>query len=442
MNFLDMKTVYFTMLATDIVCTLVLVQLWRQSRERFVGTGLWVIDFAFQTVALLLILLRGIVPDWMSMVLSNTMVLTAALLGLIGLERFTGEERPQTHNYVLLCAFVPCHSYFAFAQPDLRLRNICIATVLLIMCFQCLWLMLVRVPPHRRPLTRDVGLVFGAFCLVNFVRISGLLAAPDPGQDYFHSNTLETIVPVLYQLLLILLTYSLSLMVNKRLLLHIKNEEEKFSSVFHFSPYAITLTRLSDGKIIEVNEAFVNTTGYSHAEALGETTVDLHIWQSKENRDALIGELARHGSARNVEEQFRTRTGEMRTGLVSAEIITINNEKSILSNIVDITERKRSEEERNRLIIELREAFANIKTLEWFDPHLCLVQKNTGRQRLLEPTGIISSQTLGREFFSRNLPGMRKEDIRRDAREKVAGIPHRNSRPTLRERVRTSRPAR
>jgi len=368
MNFLDMKTVYLTMLATDILCTMVLVQLWRQNRERFTGTNLWALEFALHTTAFLLILLRGIVPDWMSMVLSNTLTFTGAICGYMGLERFVGKRGPQAHNYLMLFAFVLFHCYFTLIQPDLRLRSINISLALVIISSQCLWLMLVRVAPHMRPLTRGVGLVFGACCIVSILRIFGLLASSDLCQDYFQSNALETIFPVLYQLLLILLTYSLSLMVNKRLLLKIKNEEEKFSRAFHCSPYAITLTRLSDGRILEVNEAFEDATGYSHAEVFGQTTLDLHIWQSKEDRDVVIGELSKGGSLRNMEKEFRTKAGETRTALVSAGIVTINHEKSILSSIVDITDRKRSEEERGRLISKLQSAVSEVRTLSGLLP--------------------------------------------------------------------------
>ena len=207
MNVLDMKTVFITMLATDFLCTMVLVQLWRQSRERFQGTGLWAVDFIFQTTALILILLRGTVPDWMSMVLSNTMILAAGLLGLIGLEQFTGKVGRQLHNYLLLGILPLIQCYFLFVQPDLRMRSLLISTGLLIICFQCFWLMLGRVAPVMRPLTRDVGFVFGAFSLVNLMRILGLLVASDGEQNYFQLSGLETFIPLTYQLLLILLTY-------------------------------------------------------------------------------------------------------------------------------------------------------------------------------------------------------------------------------------------
>lgn len=368
MNFIDVKTVLLTMLATDVLCAFVLVQLWRQSRERFNGTGLWAINYFVCGGALFLVLLRGIVPDWVSLVLANAMAVGAGILGYMGLERFADRKGPQIHNYVLLGAFVIVHSYFSLVQPDLRMRDINIAAAFVIISFQCVWLMLVRVSPQLRPLTRDVGLVCGAAGLVNIFRIVELLAVPDLEQDYFHPRGPEAIIPVLYLMLILVLTYSLSLMVNKRLLLRIRNEEEKFSTAFHCSPYAISLTNFSDGRILAVNEAFMNTTGYTASEIVGGTLLDLCFWRSVENRNAIVDKLSKYGSVMDVEEQFRTKSGEIRTGLISAGIVIVNNERSILSSIVDITERKQVEEDRNRLISELQGALSQIKTLSGLLP--------------------------------------------------------------------------
>jgi hypothetical protein len=63
---LDMRTIVFSNMVTDIVCMVVILVLWHQSRERFVGTGFLLFDFAFQTVAPFLVILRGSTPDWIS----------------------------------------------------------------------------------------------------------------------------------------------------------------------------------------------------------------------------------------------------------------------------------------------------------------------------------------------------------------------------------------
>lgn len=80
---LDMRTIIFNYVITDIICLIVIILLWQQSRKRFAGTEYFVFDFTFQLSALFLIIMRGSIPNWMSIVLSNTLVITGALLGYI-----------------------------------------------------------------------------------------------------------------------------------------------------------------------------------------------------------------------------------------------------------------------------------------------------------------------------------------------------------------------
>jgi hypothetical protein len=134
---LDMKTIIVSNVITDTVCLIVIAVLWRQIRNRFAGTGFFVLDFALQTTAFFLIVLRGNIPDWLSIVLSNTLVIAGAILGYMGLLRFTGKISSQIHNYILLVVFAFMHAYLTFWQPNLAARNVNVAMGLLIICFQC-----------------------------------------------------------------------------------------------------------------------------------------------------------------------------------------------------------------------------------------------------------------------------------------------------------------
>jgi PAS domain S-box-containing protein len=368
MNFLDMRTILFSYVLTDTIGVLVILVLWSQSRNRFEGTGFWVFNFVFQTAALLLIILRGSIPDWMSIVLANTLVMAGALLSYMGLERFVGKKSSQVHNYVLLTAFVCVHTYFTYVQPDLAVRNFNISIGLFFISFQCLWLLLFRVELGVRPLTFGVGLVSGAYCLISIVRMIDYFTGPRPGSDYFQAGVFETLVAVSGQILFILLTYSLVLMFNKRLLVEVKSQEEKFSKAFHSSPYAISLTRLSDGQIVEVNEGFEKVSGYNQTELLGSTTIGLKLWAKEEDRVAAVNELSKSGKVHEREFQFLKKSGEIMTGLFSAEIILINNQPVVLSSINDITDRKRTEGEREKLIRELQEALARVNQLSGLLP--------------------------------------------------------------------------
>ena len=343
MDFLDMRTIVFSHVITDIICVWFVVLLWRQSRNRFAGMAFWVVDFVFQAAALILIVLRGAVPDWISMVLSNTLVIVGAILGFMGLERFVGKKGPQIHNYLLLTIFIFVHGYFALVQPSLAARNLNLSVVLLLVCFQCVWLLWHRAEPGLRSLTFGVGVVFFLYCMASVVRIVQFFIRAHAESNYLQSGLFEALVLVSYQVLFILLTYSLVLMVNKRLLMKITTQEEKFAKAFHSAPYAITLTRPSDGTIVDVNETFFSMTGYDRAEVMGKNTIDLHLWEHDEDRVAVVDALTRTGGVHGMEMPFRKKNGEAITGLFSAEIILIDGEKSILSSIGDITARKQAE---------------------------------------------------------------------------------------------------
>lgn len=341
---LDMRTLVFSILVTDIVCLLVIILLWRQNRTRFAGLIFWVCDFIFTNATFALIALRGTIPDWASIVLANTFAMIGMFMGYIALLKFTGKRGTQIHNYLLLVAVVSVHTYFTYAQPDLLARNVNIAAGILIISFQCAWLMLYRVPIAMRPVARLVGLVFCGYCLVSIFRFFAVFVGTYVNADYLQSGTFEKMILVSYQVLFIVLTYSLALMFNRRLQMDIRAEQEKFSHAFYSSPYGIIITRASDGLIIEVNQGFVNITGYTVPEVKEKSTIDLHLWAREEDRTLVVNELLQNSSLSNRELFFRKKSGEIITGLFSAELITINNEICVISSISDITERKRAEE--------------------------------------------------------------------------------------------------
>ncbi|MBU3914180.1 PAS domain S-box protein, partial [bacterium] len=311
MIFFDIRTIVFSYVVTNIICVLFIVLLWRQSRDRFAGLDLLAFDFILQTVALVLIVLRGAIPDWMSIVLSNTMIITGALLGFLGYEHFVGKKGPQTHNYVLVTFFILVQCYFFFVQPSLTVRSLNISLTLLLICFQSVWLMWHRIEPGLRSLTFGVGLVNFLYCLDSIFRIIKLSIGTYTENNYFQSGTFEALALIVYQLLFIMLTYSIIMMVNRRLLMEIGTQEEKFSKAFHSVPYAIMLTRLSDGLMFEVNDGFANITGYHYDDAMGKTTIDLRLWVNEEDRIAIVSELTRHKRVRDAEYQFRKKSGEI-----------------------------------------------------------------------------------------------------------------------------------
>lgn len=129
--------------------------------------------------------------------------------------------------------------------------------------------------------------------------------------------------------------------------------EEKFSKAFRNSPNAITITRLSDGRIIEGNESAYELFGYTHEEVLGKTTVELNIWANVSDRQRLIEGLASKGFIQNEECVLQKKDKTLINVNLSASLITIDNQQCFLCSFIDITERKLAEEALRKIKSEL-----------------------------------------------------------------------------------------
>src|SRR5262249_5176525 len=121
-----------------------------------------------------------------------------------------------------------------------------------------------------------------------------------------------------------------------------RRSEEKFVKAFRSSPVPLTLATFPEGRFVDVNEAFLRDTGYGR-EVIGQTTSELGSWPDDERRRQLLDQLARAGRLTNEEFQYRTRSGEVRTGLISMEIVELAGSPYVLASSFDITERKRME---------------------------------------------------------------------------------------------------
>ncbi len=124
----------------------------------------------------------------------------------------------------------------------------------------------------------------------------------------------------------------------------IRMSEEKFSKAFETSPYAKIMTRPTDGKIIDANEALFKLSGYSRAEVIGKTTEELTLWVNFNERKKIVDDLKNGISVKNREVQFRKKSGEIIIGNFFADLVTVGNEKIVLSSIDDITEKKKASE--------------------------------------------------------------------------------------------------
>lgn len=124
----------------------------------------------------------------------------------------------------------------------------------------------------------------------------------------------------------------------------LRESEERFRATFETNPDPVILATLADGKIIDVNKAFEETTGISRLEALGHDSEQLGLWKDKDLRKVFLEQLEKNGEVRNLEADFNVRGGEVRTGLLSTRILQVHDEPIMLLTVRDITSEKEAEQ--------------------------------------------------------------------------------------------------
>ena len=133
----------------------------------------------------------------------------------------------------------------------------------------------------------------------------------------------------------------------------LRKSELKLSKIFHSVPALIGITTVAEGRCIDINDAGLRTLGYRREEMVGRTMLELGVWENKAARDRVIKLLEEEGTVRDLEINFRGKNGKTFTGLMSADTIDFNGDRYMLSIVSDITERKRMQEEIERLNTDL-----------------------------------------------------------------------------------------
>ena len=371
---LDALTILLSYSIITFVGVIVITLLWFQNRKRYAGIGYWVANFFLQLVALLLIGLRGTLPDLVSVVLGNALVIFGLMLLYQGVEHFVEKPKGQIHNYVVLAVFVLIHAYFTFVQPSIQARNINVAFAFLTFFFQSAWLIFHRLSREASIVMREVGTVAVLYCLVSLARISMNLVI-DPGNDFFEVNFFEALSFLIYQALLVAGTFSLVLVVNRRLVMNLENDieerlqtqealresEKLYHQMFHDHSAMMLLIDPETGNIIEANPAAADFYGYPVEDFQKMNIQQINVLDPSEN-------AKRCKEIKNKEQtyfifQHRLASGKIREVEVSSMPIKIRERALLYSIIHDVTERKQIDDAvryRNELLAALQQVMLNL----------------------------------------------------------------------------------
>ncbi len=123
-----------------------------------------------------------------------------------------------------------------------------------------------------------------------------------------------------------------------------RESEAKFYKAFHFNPVAMVISDSATPRVMEVNDAFVEMTGYSRDEAVGHTELESPRWIEPEEMARAIERLRTEGLLREFEFSYRGKSGEVSIASMSGDFVELGDATCFLAAVQDITERKRVEQ--------------------------------------------------------------------------------------------------
>lgn len=124
----------------------------------------------------------------------------------------------------------------------------------------------------------------------------------------------------------------------------LRQSEEKFARLFRLSTGAIVLTRMDNGRIVDVNEAFFRITGFTREEAIGRSTLDLQLYADHRARDLVLSILQADGRVDNFEVELRRKDGVLRSCILSSQPLTLEHKPCVMGELRDVTDLKRMQE--------------------------------------------------------------------------------------------------
>jgi PAS domain S-box-containing protein len=145
-----------------------------------------------------------------------------------------------------------------------------------------------------------------------------------------------------------------------------RRSEAWFATAFRASPVAFTLSEVKSGTFIDLNPAAETLLGVSKAEAVGKTSIELGVITA-ETRAKSVAQVEREGRARAIEFPIMPKGGPPKTALVSIEALDYGGRTVLLTVLVDITERKRAEQEvlRSRQTLAEAQRIGHVGSWEW-----------------------------------------------------------------------------
>lgn len=270
--------------------------------------------------------------------ISKNLIILGFIMIYIGVLRFFDIKENLKAILGFFSAFCLIYFYNMFIQ-----KNIILGTAFLCLSISCVTITIAtQLLIKRNPYVPSSAIFSSVFFIIfgTYMGAKAIITLFLPITDYAYLITSSGLTYIILIITSTLWTFGFVIMSNQRLNKDSQNDKEQLEMIFNTSPDATSITKLSDGTIVQVNEAFEELSGGNRDDLIGKSTLEHTFWNSINDRELYINQLKEKGFCKNLEFNFQKKDGTSMTGLVSGRTIIINNQMHIYSIIRDITDRK------------------------------------------------------------------------------------------------------
>lgn len=327
----------------------------KKTQPTFGGIIFWIFSNFFIAFGYLFIALRGLIPNFISIVLAQFLFITAGLIRIYGLNKFFEKKQPKWLHYltsVLIPVSTAIFLYFTYTDNNIYARTIFSGLFLAGLSVLTGILILNNNPSASRFAYNFLAITFFIFALIFMFRILIWTFVPEV-RGVFAANFINELQFIASMLIDISWTTIFFVIHNQKLTFRLQESEEKFRAIFEHNSSALAVVDF-DSTITMVNDEYCKIGGYSKDEVIGKS------WTTQIPSEDLPRLLEynrnRINNPANAPDKYeftlKHKNGEIIHALMS--VSQIPDLKIIIASFTNITERKKSEEQLLQLTSELK----------------------------------------------------------------------------------------
>lgn len=339
----------------SLVCFTAMFYLWRRQRKRYLGIGWWSLYLGGKTLGYASILLREAAPEGVSAFLGNLFLLLALPALFRGTREFATREGSRSApaplgplDSLIIALTLGGILWISFTGTGTQLRHFVTAPAFIWFYGRVALLLLRRPEGMNVPSFRFAGIAYALMIPVILLRTPLIIMESRLYRD-LSPGISEDLLFVTLAVLTVVTTAAQILMVTERTAYHLNNERERFRFTFEEAPFGILLSRMSDGRILDINRVLCRMGGFKESDAIGASTRDYDLWVNPADRESLWKRIYEGGRIEDEEYAFRRRDGREIRAIVTARKIPYDGEDTLMSVVRDVTEIREQEERLRRM---------------------------------------------------------------------------------------------